>query len=170
MEKEAKDEGRGIVRFFGADLDGKKSVRNALLRVKGLSFVTARAMAKTAGIDLNAVIGELSEDGIERLRKAVESPKIPRYLLNRRNDPVTGKDSHLVSADLDIHLRQDLESMKKLRMWKGMRHIRGQPVRGQRTRSSFRTSKGTLGVIKAKAMRSAAAAPKEAPKKEEKKK
>lgn len=172
MDKQTnKDDGRGIVRFLGADLDGNRGVRNALLKVKGISFSIANAMLKNAGIDPNAKMGQLSEADVDKLKGTLEKPTFPKYLFNRRDDPFTGKTSHLTSADLDITHRQDLEFVKRLGSYKGVRHRKGLPVRGQRTRSSFRTSKGALGVIKKKEVRSAAAAPAKAPaKKEEKKK
>ena len=60
-------------------------------------------------------------------------------------DYVTGEDIHLIESDLDMTLRDDLNRMKKTRSYKGRRHEVGLPVRGQRTKSTFRKS-ATVGV------------------------
>jgi small subunit ribosomal protein S13 len=66
----------------------------------------------------------------------------------------TGKDIHISSSDIAMYLRDDLTLMKKMRSYKGIRHELGQPVRGQRTRSTFRTNK-SVGVVRKKAMATA---------------
>ena len=71
-------------------------------------------------------------------------------MLNRRNDYETGETVHLIESDLMMRLRDDLNRMKKVRSYKGKRHEVGLPVRGQRTKSTFR--KGTsVGVRKRRA-------------------
>ena len=57
----------------------------------------------------------------------------------------------MIGADLEMAKRKDISMMKKLGSYKGMRHRAGLPVRGQRTRSSFRHGKGAVGVSKKKA-------------------
>jgi small subunit ribosomal protein S13 len=57
----------------------------------------------------------------------------------------TGKDVHVVGSKLAISLREDVNTLRKIRAYRGIRHESGLPVRGQRTKSSFRTG-GTLGV------------------------
>ena len=70
-------------------------------------------------------------------------------MLNRRKDPVTGEDMHLSESDLTMGVRQDIEFLKKIRAYRGIRHELGLPVRGQRTRSSFRKGR-TVGVQRKK--------------------
>jgi len=70
-------------------------------------------------------------------------------MLNRRIDPSTGESKHLVSSELSLAIRSDIDFMKKIRCYKGIRHELGLPVRGQRTKSSFRTGM-IVGVTKAK--------------------
>jgi hypothetical protein len=86
---------------------------------------------------------------------------IPRYMLNRRIDPVTGEDMHLISSQLRFIVKSDIDAMRKMRSYKGIRHELGLPVRGQRTRTSFRGGRA-VGVAKKKEERKAAR--KEAPK------
>ena len=76
-------------------------------------------------------------------------------MLNRRGDIETGADIHVMGMDLNMTLREDLDLMKKMRSYKGIRHERGLRVRGQRTRSSGRT--GAIVGVSRKAAAPAAA-------------
>jgi small subunit ribosomal protein S13 len=76
-------------------------------------------------------------------------------MLNRRKDYNSGLDFHKLGPELDMTTRDDINRDKKIKAYRGMRHILGQPVRGQRTRSSFRTG-GTLGVSRKKTASAAA--------------
>ena len=66
---------------------------------------------------------------------------------NRQKDLETGESKHLVSTDLDMRKDFDIRRLKKIRSYKGVRHTAGLPVRGQRTRSHFRT-KGQVKRVK----------------------
>ncbi len=80
---------------------------------------------------------------------------IPSHMFNRRSDPQTGENKHLIGSELRFAIKSDVDLLRKTRSYKGIRHELGLPVRGQRTRSSFR--KGAIvGVIKKKAERSKA--------------
>jgi len=68
---------------------------------------------------------------------------------NRRSDPETGEEKHLVGTDLDMKKDFDIRRMKKIRSYRGIRHTSGLPVRGQRTRSNFR-KKGQAVAVKRK--------------------
>jgi len=70
-------------------------------------------------------------------------------MLNRRGDIETGSDIHVMGMDLNMTLREDLDLMKKMRSYKGIRHERGLRVRGQRTRSTGRTG-AIVGVSRKK--------------------
>ncbi|MEM4625171.1 MAG: 30S ribosomal protein S13 [Candidatus Aenigmatarchaeota archaeon] len=148
--KEEKDE-KGIVRIVGFDIDASLSVINGLRRIKGISFMFANAICKKLGINPRMKIGELSEEKIKEMENFIKNPKdIPTWLLNRRKDLTTGKDIHLTGGDLDLKIKEDIEFLKKIRAYRGIRHEMGLPVRGQRTGGkSFRKGK-TIGVIKKK--------------------
>lgn len=75
---------------------------------------------------------------------------IPSWMFNRRKDPEKGVTVHLTTSQLELTEKNDIDRMKKIKCYKGIRHILGQPVRGQRTRSSFRKN-GTVGVQRTKA-------------------
>src|SRR3989449_370539 len=98
----------------------------------------------------------------------------PPWMVNRPKDWESGLDLHLVGSEVEVRLRDDINLMKMIRSYKGVRHETGQKVRGQRTRSNGRTGL-TVGVTKkaaleaAKAKKAEEAAPKKEEKKEEKK-
>ena len=72
-------------------------------------------------------------------------------MLNRKHDPESGQDRHLLVAELDFEKDNDIKRMKMIRSYRGLRHMFGYPVRGQRTRSNFRKNKGkVMGVKRAK--------------------
>ncbi|MBU5557883.1 MAG: 30S ribosomal protein S13 [Candidatus Aenigmarchaeota archaeon] len=151
---------RGIVRIAEVDLDGTKKLHQALLKIKGIGHAMALAVPKAAGIDGNVLAGSLTDDQLEQLEAVIAEPTkfgIPAHLVNRMADPVTGENKHLVSSELSITIKSDIDQMKKIRCYKGVRHELGLPVRGQRTRSSFRTGM-TAGVTRAKAAATAAPA------------
>jgi small subunit ribosomal protein S13 len=81
-------------------------------------------------------------------------------MVNRPSDWETGEDVHLFSSDVELRLRDDINRMKMIRCYRGIRHEQGQKVRGQRTRSNGRTGL-TVGVIKKTAIAAAKAAKKE---------
>jgi len=146
-----------IVRVASADLDGNKQIVIALTKIKGVSCSLASAICHLAGIDISKKTGYLSESDIKKLSEAVENPAklgAPVWLFNRRNDPETGDDKHLLGGDLQFAKENDIKTMQKIKCYKGMRHAVGLPVRGQRTKSNFRRSKSkskgkaTIGVKK----------------------
>jgi small subunit ribosomal protein S13 len=89
-----------------------------------------------------------------------EKHGIPRWMYNRRLDPEDGSDRHMVASKLELRKKMDINELKKRKCYRGVRHILGLPVRGQRTRSSFRTQT-TVGVSRAKAKPGRAPAGKE---------
>ena len=133
-----------IVRIGNADLNGNKKLMYALTRIKGVKYMFANAICEALGLDKNMKVGNLSDDDIEKIEDAIRNPSkynIPSWLFNRRKDPETGEDIHLISNDLDFAIQQDLNLLKKTKSYRGIRHALGLPVRGQRTKSNFRKSK-----------------------------
>lgn len=140
MEEEFKH----MVRIARRDVDGNKPVVNALTDIKGVGIAFSGAICASMGFGLDQKIGYLSDDKINEIEEALKDPKrydVPEWMLNRRNDYETGETVHLIESDLMMRLRDDLNRMKKIRSYKGRRHEVGLPVRGQRTKSTFR--KGT---------------------------
>ncbi len=142
----------GIVRFAEADLIGTKKLANALLRVKGIGQPLAHSIVKVSGLDPDKMVGALTDEEVKKLEDIALNPEkygIPSFMLNRRKDPVTGENTHKLSSELIFTKKSDIDQMRKIQCYKGVRHQLGLPVRGQRTRSSFRKG-GKVGVVKKK--------------------
>jgi small subunit ribosomal protein S13 len=143
---------RGIVRVAEMDLDGTRKIRNAILGIRGIGKSLATGIATASGLDSEALLGSLNDEQIHKLEDVMKNPLkygIPYFMLNRRFDPSTGENKHLISSELKLAVKGDIDFMKKIRCYKGVRHELGLPVRGQRTRSSFRTGM-IVGVSKVK--------------------
>ncbi len=143
-----------IIRIANVDLPGNKSIQFALTNIKGIGINFANALCSVAKIARDAKTGELSEQEVERLNQIILNPQkagIPIWMFNRKKDYDTGEDKHLLTGNLTFAQENDLKRLKKIKTLRGIRHIRGQPVRGQRTRSNFRKNKGkVVGVVKKK--------------------
>ncbi|MCD6445704.1 30S ribosomal protein S13 [Candidatus Bathyarchaeota archaeon] len=141
---------RHILRITGTDVDGTLKAPYALSKIKGISLNLANAILKKAGIDPDMRAGFLTDDEVRKIEAIIKEPKkygLPSWLLNRQKDLETGEDLHLISADLALKVKNDIERMKEIRSWRGYRHAYGLKVRGQRTRTTGRTGK-TVGVKK----------------------
>lgn len=151
-----------IVRLANTDLDGKYQIIPAIALVKGLGIRTAAVVATRAGVNPYQKIGDLKDEQVAKIQESIDSLQetIPAWMLNRRKDVETGEDGHLIGTDVEIKLRDDLNRLKKIRTYRGVRHEDGQKVRGQRSRSNGRTGL-TLGVMKQKVQGGAAPEKKE---------
>ena len=149
---------RNFVRIANQDIDGNKHVYYGLARIYGVGYAYANAICEVGGIDREKKIGNLSPEEIKKIEELLKSPKgIPIWALNRRKDVDTGNDTHMISSDLKLRIDFDVRKMKKIKSYKGVRHGAGLPVRGQRTKSHFRTG-GSVGVQKKKIAPGTAAA------------
>ena len=138
---------RYFVRIGQTDLDGTKSVERSLSELNGIGRRAARIIADKTGVDRTATFGRLEDDEIDTVVEAVENfaDEVPEWLANHRNEYFSGETTHQTGNDLNMTRRQDINRMKMIDSYKGVRHKRGQKVRGQRTRSTGRTE-GTIGV------------------------
>ncbi|NLA30882.1 MAG: 30S ribosomal protein S13 [Methanomicrobiales archaeon] len=136
-----------FVRIRNTDLDGTKSVHIALTGIKGIGPHTSRTITALAGVDPRAVLGKLDDGSVERIAEAVETyiEQVPVWMVNRPKDIYTGEARHLLGTDLTMANDDDVNRMRKMRSYRGIRHETGQKVRGQRTKSSGRTGT-TVGV------------------------
>jgi small subunit ribosomal protein S13 len=141
-----------IVRIASMDLNGERDVVLALADLKGIGIRLAETLTKKLEIDESMRLGDLSEEKIEEIRDYIESEEyedIPAWMMNNRSDPVTGKNMNLVGNDLNVQIQDNINTMKKIRSYRGIRHETHHKVRGQRTRSNGR--KGlTVGVQRKK--------------------
>ena len=152
-----------LVRIMQTDIPGNKNTLTGLTYIKGVSWTFSNAMCKILELDPNKKISDLNEKDIEKIIKFLQKPhSLPQFLLNRRKDFETGEDGHFVGTSLDMKKEFDIRRLKKIRSYRGLRHATGQPTRGQRTKSHFRTrgKKKAVGVQKKKE------APAKSPKKE----
>ena len=136
-----------FVRIGQTDLDGTKSVERALTDMNGVGRRAARIIAAHAGVDRRELLGGLDDEDIDAIVDLVEgfADEVPAWLTNHQNDFFDGETTHEVGNDLEVTRRQDVNRMKMIDSYKGVRHKRGQKVRGQRTKSTGRTE-GTIGV------------------------
>jgi small subunit ribosomal protein S13 len=153
------EEFRHILRIIDKDVDGTLKAPYALKKIKGISLSLANAILKKAGINPDTRAGFLTEANVDKIEEIIREPTkygIPNWLLNRRKDLETGKDIHIISADLVLRTKTDIEQMKTIKSWRGYRHAYGLKVRGQRTKTTGRSGKA-LGVKKKAILRPTAA-------------
>ena len=142
-----------LVRIMQTDIPGNKNTLTGLTYIKGVSWSFANAVCKILALNPNKKISELDEQEIEKIIKFLQKPhSLPLFMLNRRKDFETGEDNHLIGTTLDMRKEFDIRRLKKIRSYRGLRHATGQPTRGQRTKSHFRTKgkKRAVGVQKKK--------------------
>ena len=149
-EPQADEEDEDIqyfVRIGQTDLDGTKSVERALTDMNGIGRRVARIISEKADVDRRSVLGKLDQEDIDGIIELVEgyADEVPEWLTNHQRDYFTGETTHEVGNDLQMSRRQDINRMKMIDSYRGVRHKRGQKVRGQRTKSTGRTE-GTIGV------------------------
>jgi len=151
-QEQQKEDFEEIIRFMGRDINGNKSIIEGIKRVKGVSHSMANAILYKSKFDPNTKAGLLKEKDIEELENMIKNPQkygLPEWLYNRRKDRDSGENIHLVEADREFAQKFDIRWMRKLRSYKGIRHGFGLPVRGQKTKTSFRTG-SKIGVSRKK--------------------
>jgi small subunit ribosomal protein S13 len=139
---------KAVVRIAGVDLPGNIKTGYALPRVRGIGRSFSNAVLRATNIDPDTPIGQLNEEEISKIEQAIRNPEkfsIPAWMFNRQRDPYLGQSIHLIGPDLLMAIRKDVETMMKIRSWKGIRHSLGLKVRGQRTRTTGRLGQ-TVGV------------------------
>lgn len=139
-------------RISGIDIPDKKRVDVSLTYVYGIGRVNVVPILKQAQIDPSRRMGELSADELSKLQKVIDATK--------------------VEGDLRKEISQNIARLREIGSYRGSRHTKGLPARGQRTRTNARTKRGkrmTIGALKKEALAQKDAAVKEKAKKEEKK-
>jgi small subunit ribosomal protein S13 len=112
-----------MARIEGIDLPRTKRIEIALTYIYGIGKSSAQAMLVDAGIDASTKVSELSEDEIVALR-----------------DNIAG--NYVVEGDLRRATQMNIKRLTEIGCYRGRRHRMNLPVRGQRTRTNARTSKG----------------------------
>src|SRR5256885_13510460 len=136
-----KEDFRYIVRMANTDLDGTRSVAYSLTAIPGVGIRVSEAVADLAGVSRTDRLGNLSEEETDKIEAtfAKLGEAFPHWMVNRPKDWETGLDLHAIGSDVEIRRRDDINRMKMIRSYKGVRHETGQKVRGQRTRWNGRT-------------------------------
>ena len=111
-----------MARISGVNLPLNKRAVIGLTYIHGIGESTARKILGETGVDENTRIGDLTEEEIVKLREAVEE--------------------HPVEGDLRRERSQNIKRLMEIGSYRGLRHRRGLPVRGQRTKTNARGRKG----------------------------
>ena len=144
-------ETKEVVRIARTGIDGTKPVSKAITALKGVGPMYANAVAEGLGYE-EKKIGDLDEESIDDIEEAIKNPDqldVPDWLGNRRKDRETGENTHLIESDLELKKEFDIRRLKEIGSYKGWRHEIGLPVRGQKTKSSFRSG-SKIGVSRAR--------------------
>ena len=151
VEEKKNEELRHLVRIMNTDLMGAKPVQYALTGLPGIGRRTAILIARGAGVSPTAILGYLPDEEVAKLDSSIEKFEdiVPSWMLNRQRDVTTGQDKHLLGTDILLTFREDINTLKKIRAYRGLRHERGLKVRGQRTKSTGRRG-STVGVSRKK--------------------
>ncbi|MDO5844503.1 MAG: 30S ribosomal protein S13 [Methanocorpusculum sp.] len=138
-----------FVRIINTDLDGTQPVQLALTGIKGIGLHAALIISRRAGVHTHETMGLLNDEQVAALeREVVAYPaSVPKWMVNRPVDVYTGEQKHLYGSDLALAKEDDLNLLKKMRCYRGIRHENGLKVRGQRTKSTGRFGK-IVGVSK----------------------
>jgi len=112
-----------VARIAGVNLPSNKRLEIALTYVYGIGRTSSKKICEAANISVDKRFGTLSEDEIAKLREIIE------------------KD-FVVEGDLRREVQMNLKRLRDLGCYRGIRHRKGLPVRGQRTRTNARTRKG----------------------------
>ena len=121
-----------------------------LTQIRGVGYMFANTILNLLKINPNQRIGYLSPEQIKSIESVIKNPSasnFPSWFLNRRKDVETGEDKHLITSDIAFTVRNDIEREKTSGSWRGIRHMFGLKVRGQRTRCTGRKG-GAVGVAK----------------------
>lgn len=151
-EKKAKDHDpdfKYIVRISNTDIDGEKTLIQGITSIKGIGNHMATLVVDKIKMDRSKKMGNLSDKEVEKIQETVDNiiNIAPDWMLNHRKDSETGDNIHLIGPEIELRHRDEINIMKKIRCYRGIRHERGLPARGQRTRANNRTGL-TLGVSK----------------------
>lgn len=139
-------------RKLRSQVDGNAKVEHGLTLITGVGRRFAQAIVKVARIDHNLRIGAISEKELNQIEEIILNPienGIPSWMVNRPKDLRTGEDLHIIGNKLEITVKRDIDRMKKIKSYKGVRHHLRLKVRGQRTRSTGRHGL-VVGVVRRK--------------------
>jgi small subunit ribosomal protein S13 len=120
-----------MARIAGVDIPRDKRIEISLTYIYGIGRSTANKILKRAEINPDTRVKDLTEQEISRIREVLEG-------------------NHIVEGDLRRELSINIKRLMDIGTYRGLRHRRGLPVRGQRTRTNSRTRKGPRRTVGAK--------------------
>jgi small subunit ribosomal protein S13 len=120
-----------MARIAGVDLPRTKRIEIALTYIHGIGRNSARSICAKANVDRDARTERLSDGEVVRLREIIEG-------------------EYKVEGDLRRDTAQDIKMLMDIGCYRGLRHRRGLPVRGQRTHTNARTRKGPIKTVAGK--------------------
>ena len=112
-----------MARINGVDLPREKRVEIGLTYIYGIGRTTASKVCEKAGVNPATRVRDLTEDEVTKLRDAID-------------------ESDTVEGDLRREVKQNIARLMEIGCYRGLRHRKGLPVRGQRTHTNARTRKG----------------------------
>ena len=112
-----------MARIAGVNIPTQKRVEIALTQIHGIGRTKARTICQTVGIPTERRVNELTDDEVVRIREAIDR-------------------GYLVEGDLRREVAMNIKRLMDLGCYRGLRHRKGLPVRGQRTSTNARTRKG----------------------------
>ncbi|ADQ41224.1 30S ribosomal protein S13 [Caldicellulosiruptor acetigenus I77R1B] len=123
-----------MARIAGVDLPREKRVEIALTYIFGIGLSRSKQILRDTGVDPNKRVKDLTDDEVARIRDYIDK-------------------NFKVEGELRAEIARNIKRLIDIRCYRGLRHLRGLPVRGQRTRTNARTRKGprkTVGVMRKK--------------------
>ena len=126
-------------RVLGVDIPGQKRIEYSLRYIYGIGPALARDIVKEAEIDPSCKADDLTDEELRRIMTLLQT-------------------KHMVEGDLHREVTQNIRRLTSIGSYRGFRHTRGLPVRGQRTSTNARTRKGpkrTVGAVRGKEARAA---------------
>lgn len=130
-----------IVRVSGSDVDGQENILQGLTRIRGVGLRLSRAIIIKLGLDPSKRLGFLTDAEIKKIEKIIKDPvasDFPGWYVNRPRDRMSGRMLHLTGSDLDFAHKNDIDRLRRIKSWRGVRHSLGLRVRGQHTRTTGR--------------------------------
>lgn len=112
-----------MARIAGIDLPNNKAIEYGLTAIYGIGLTTARELCEMLHLERTKKVSELTEEDVAKLRRAIE-------------------DNYLVEGALRTQNSLSIKRLIDIGSYRGMRHRRGLPARGQRTKTNARTRKG----------------------------
>ncbi len=113
-----------MARISGVDLPREKRVEIGLTYIYGIGVTSSNRLLKEAGVDPNTRVKDLTDDEVRRISAAIEA------------------DHQLVEGDLRRETALNIKRLQEIGCYRGIRHRRSLPVRGQNTKNNARTRKG----------------------------